>query len=499
MTPPPVSELSRVLDGLPGLRVLVLGEAMLDSYLSGQGERLCREAPVPIVNLEQRRDAPGGAANAAANARALGAEVRFLSVIGDDAEGAALRRCLAERRVDTGRLLLDASRCTLTKTRVSAAGQLLLRFDQGSTSELDPALERMLLDRLTEDFAWCEVAVVSDYGHGIISANAVRLLAQLQATSPRVLAVDSKHLARYREAQPTAVKPNYAETTRLLGLPTLDGSGDRARQIAQHASRLHEASGARIVAASLDAEGAVIFERGAIPYRTHARPTRNSLASGAGDTFLTALALALGRGASTPASAELAAAAAGVVVERETTAACSLYELRARLSGGEKVASSAAALASRLDVARRQGKRLVLTSGCFDLLHPGHIAFLHRARALGDILAVGLNADACVSRLKGPGRPIHPLASRFQILGALSCVDCLVSFEEPTPEQLIRAIRPDVFVKGSGYSRETLPEAGIVEEVGGRLEILPHLAGQSTADLIRRIREEPRLLTMAGS
>jgi D-beta-D-heptose 7-phosphate kinase / D-beta-D-heptose 1-phosphate adenosyltransferase len=480
--------LSGIIDRFRGLEVLVVGEAMLDVYLEGRSGRLCREAPVPIVDLAGRRDAPGGAANTAVNAAALGARAHLLSVVGDDAEGGLIRRSLGGAGVETTHLLVDPGRRTLAKNRVVAASQLLLRFDQGSTGRVDPSVERLLVRRLVDLLPRCDAVIISDYGYGILTPGVVAALAGLQRRSPRVLAADSKDLAAYRGVGLTAVKPNYEEALELLGGRPGGPAGSRADEIAGWGEQLLRRTGARMAAVTLDTEGAVVLEHDRPPYRTYARPQRHSQAAGAGDTFLATLALALAAGAETPAAADLASAACAAVVAREGTTACSDRELREQLASVSKLAADAPELAARLEAQRRRGRRVVFTNGCFDILHRGHIAYLSRAKALGDMLVVGVNSDDSIRRIKGPSRPINPLEDRIQLLAALSCVDQIVPFVEDTPCDLVRAVRPDVFVKGGDYTRDQLPEAAIVEAYGGEVRILPFVADRSTTDIIERIR-----------
>ncbi len=240
---------------------------------------------------------------------------------------------------------------------------------------------------------------------------------------------------------------------------------------------------------TLDADGVLVLERGRPAHRAYARAVPNARVNGAGDTFVAAFTLALAAGAHTPAAAELASAAAGVVVAKEGTAVCSAAELRESLVAEAKVVADAERLAARLALHRAQGRRVVFTNGCFDLLHRGHITYLNQAKTLGEVLVVAVNSDTSVRRLKGPRRPILPLEDRMQVLSALSCVDYIIPFEEDTPERLIRLLRPDVFVKGGDYRRETLPEAPLVEAQGGVVKILPYLLDRSTSGIIERIRQ----------
>jgi len=475
------------IEAFTGLRVLVIGDAMLDSYLEGTTERLCPEAPVPVVSVRERRDAPGGAANTALNVRSLGAQVMLLGAIGDDAEGQTLATALGSEGVEH---LLGAcpGRRTLAKTRVLAAAQVLVRFDRGDTTPVQDAVEEQLIDRLRDVYPECDAVIVSDYGYGVLTPRVIEALATLQRQAPRVLVGDSKCLGDYRHVGMTAVKPNYREALQLLGLPECQDRRTCVPALVGDANRLLDATGARIVALTLDTRGALIFERGQAPFRTFTQPNPQSRAAGAGDTFVSALALALATGCTTAVAAQVASAAAAVVVSKDGTACCTARELQARLAADDKRMANRYVLAARLDEYRRQGRRIVFTNGCFDILHRGHVNYLARARALGDVLVVGVNEDAAIRRLKGPGRPINALDDRLQVLAALQCVDHLIPFDEDTPHNLIRVIRPDVFVKGGDYTRDRLPEAALVEELGGVVHILGYMQDRSTTGLIDRIR-----------
>ncbi len=483
------NDLLKLVDRFDGLRVAVIGEAMLDVYAEGDVSRICREAPVPVVNIAAERTVPGGAANTAANLASLGAQVSFLSVIGSDYEGKVLRRALKSSGVPTEDLLVHPRRRTLVKRRILSGGQMLLRLDVGDIEAVNGSLERTLLERMAALFEESDLVIVSDYGYGILAPSLIAGLATFQRSSPRLLVVDSKDLALYQDAGVTVVKPNYTEAMRLLGRETGEQNGeDRLDLIRLNGHRLLEVTGAEIVAVTLDRDGAIIFELGGEPHQTYAEPKPNSNASGAGDTFVSAFGLALASGAHTPDAAELASAATSLVVERNGTTTCSADELRAFFTSIDKHVQDPDLLRAKMDLYRRQGKRLVFTNGCFDILHRGHVAYLNRAKEQGDVLVVGVNSDASVARLKGPERPINSLEDRIQVLAALSCIDQIVSFEEDTPENLLRIVQPDVFVKGGDYTRETLPEAELVESLGGRVEILPYIQDRSTSNIIERIR-----------
>jgi D-beta-D-heptose 7-phosphate kinase/D-beta-D-heptose 1-phosphate adenosyltransferase len=482
------SNLLPFLEAFPCMRVLVIGEAILDSYLTGSTDRLCREAPVPVVSLNGKQHAPGGASNTAVNVSSLGAETIFLSVVGDDHEGELLHQALEEQGVSTTNLLVQPGRNTLAKNRVVAGSQMVVRFDQGSVKPVSPEIESAMIERLIDLFPTCDAVIISDYNYGILTPRVIQAIAELQANDPRVIVGDSKNLPALKQVGVTAVKPNYQEAVQLIGLSQLENLAERARQIAKHGDQILDLTGAQIAAVTLDTDGALIFERGAQPYRTYAKPAPHSRAAGAGDTFVSALALALGAGAYTAGAAELASAASSIVVSKKGTANCSVTELRNHFGGYEKQATDVFALTARVSSYHQAGKRIVFTNGCFDILHRGHITYLNQAKALGDVLVLGINSDNSVRRLKGPARPINPLEDRMQVLSALSCIDLIVPFDGDTPSDLIKVIKPDVFVKGGDYTRESLPEAQLVESLGGEVVLLPYLDDRSTSSIIERIR-----------
>jgi D-beta-D-heptose 7-phosphate kinase/D-beta-D-heptose 1-phosphate adenosyltransferase len=467
-------EFAHIIETFRDLSVIVIGDAILDVYLDGVTDGLCREAPVPVIGVSAKRNLPGGAANTAVNIARLGAAVTFMTVTGDDRDGVLLRRSLEEQGVPTGEIVTDSARSTLAKNRVFAGSHMLVRFDQGTTERIGPEMERQLIARLRTAFPRCHALIISDYGYGVLTPGITAVIRELQARSPRVIVVDARHPEIYREVGVTAVKPNYGEAAALLGMDTVERTNDRAAQITAGAERILALTGARLAAVTLDAEGALVFERGKPAYRTYARTAAGSRSTGAGDTFASALTLALAAGASTPAAAELASAAAAIVVSKEGTSSCAAIELLGYLSAGDKLIRDHESLAKLASFYHLQGQAIVFTNGCFDVLHRGHITYLNRAKTLGDVLVVGVNADVSVQRLKGGG-PANVLEDRMQVLMAMSCVDHVVSFAGDTAEAVIRILRPDIFVKGGDHTRATLPEAGLVESLGGAVHILPYL------------------------
>lgn len=473
-----------------GLRVLVVGDSILDSYLEGDGLRFCREAPVPNVSVHKRVDRAGGAANTAVNLRALGAAVDYLSVVGADAEGDRLLELLQGTGVGVKQVLRSRSRRTRTKHRVLAETQLLLSFDSGDTGPVKATIEQRLRRALQNCFHDYDAVIVADYDYGLLSNRGIDTIARLQRHRPQLLVVDSRRrLDAFRITRPSAVKPNYEEAAALLGAARLHRHTSRWEAIEAHGPALLELTGAQLAAVTLDRDGALLLQPDGQTQRVFARPTQLRCAAGAGDTFIAALTLALAAGASARLAGELAAAASAIVVTDPYTAACSATQLLGELSPASKY-DSLAVLRERVACYRKQGRRIVLTNGCFDLLHSGHVALLAEARQCGDVLIVGVNSDASIRRLKGPTRPVSRLEDRVRVLAALSSVDHVVAFEEDTCCVLVEALRPDVYVKGGDYTRETLPEAALVESLGGMVRFIPHTQPHSTTHLIQRIRSQ---------
>jgi D-beta-D-heptose 7-phosphate kinase/D-beta-D-heptose 1-phosphate adenosyltransferase len=481
-----MSDPAEIVRSFAGLHALVIGEAMLDRYSSGLGKRLCPEAPVPVVDGCSTVSFAGGAANTAINLRSLGSKVSFLSVTGDDDEADLLRGILQRHDVQCDHLQPTPLRQTLSKHRIFAGTQMMLRFDQGTTAPLCGAIETNLLASLEALIEKVDLVAVSDYAYGILTDDAIRLIRQ-RPHRDQVVVVDSRRLRQLRSIAPTAVKPNYAEAVEVLG-GRASSTNDRAAFMIANQRELLRRTAARMAAVTLDQDGAVLLEAGAAPHRTAAKPCPHSQCAGAGDTYLAALGLALAAGATKAAAADIAAAAAGVVVQKSHTSLCSTEELLAALDGGLRP-GDLAGFAAQMERYRQAGRRIVFTNGCFDILHHGHVTYLQRAKSLGDVLVVGVNADESIRKLKGSERPINCLDDRLGVLAGLSCIDHVASFEETTPDRLIRAVRPDIFVKGGDYTRATLPEAELVEELGGRVIILPFLDNHSTSQIVARIRQ----------
>jgi D-beta-D-heptose 7-phosphate kinase / D-beta-D-heptose 1-phosphate adenosyltransferase len=486
------------------LRALVIGDVMLDSYVEGTAARLCTEGPVPVVRKTAETHAPGGAANTAANVRALGAAVALLGVVGPDAAGARLRAVLQTHGVDDRWLVEDTAMRTLHKLRLLADGQYVVRLDDGEPCHT-AASEQRLVDHLGRLYARCDLVLVSDYAYGVLSDGLLARLRALRASRPGVLVVDSKALRRFDGLGATVVTPNHREARLLVGVasPPADGGAPRdlaaLERVGRHLLGLVDA---RYAAITLAGDGVLLLDRDDAALHLPAHPVQRAHDVGAGDSFAAALALALGAGARCTEAVRIGIEAAGVAVTRPRTAIVHQQELLQRVAlGAAAVAPTVDALAARLAEERAAGRRIVFTNGVFDLLHAGHVEFLRQAKALGDVLVVGVNSDRGARRLKGNRRPINRERDRLALVAALDAVDHAVLFDEEHPAALIRTLRPHLHVKGGDYADEQLAEADAVREVGGEIVILPLVGGLSTTRVIQRIvaLERERAPTPAGA
>ncbi|HYC03998.1 MAG TPA: D-glycero-beta-D-manno-heptose-7-phosphate kinase [Azospirillaceae bacterium] len=482
-----MSDLTALIAALRGAPVLCVGDAMLDRFTVGTVERISPEAPIPVLRVERESLTLGGAGNVACNLAALGASVRFLSVVGDDPEGATLSALAAERLDGGAELLVEPGRQTGVKTRFLAGGQQLLRADRETVAAVSAETASRLLARALDIMPGVRAVILSDYGKGVLADGLLRAIIDAAKAAGLPVLVDPKgsDYRRYRGAG--IVTPNRKELAQASGLPVgTDAQVEKACRL------LMRDCGLGAVVATRSEQGmSVVAETSVHHLPAEAREVFD--VSGAGDTVVAALAAALAAGAALPDAARLANLAAGIVVAKVGTAVVRPDELAAALNrqgweaAGAKVLSRAAAV-ERVEAWRRQGRRVGFTNGCFDLLHPGHISLLGQARAACDRLVVGLNSDASVKRLKGESRPVQGEAARATVLASLASVDLVVLFGEDTPLALIEALRPDVLVKGADYTIDKVVGADLVQGWGGRVVLADLVEGQSTTKTIAKMQ-----------
>lgn len=463
------------------VRVLVAGDLMLDRYWYGDSGRISPEAPVPLVRVHAEAERPGGAGNVAANVTSLGARSTVLGITGRDAAAEALRAALVEAGAACEFVVADVA--TITKLRVISRHQQLLRLD--FEDRFTPAASDGLGAAFARALAAHDVVVLSDYAKGTLADPQALIRAARAAGKPVLVDPKGRDFDKYRGA--TLLTPNLAEFEAVTG-PARDEAA-----VEERGERLRTDLGLEALLVTRGEHGMSLLRDGhpALHLPTLAHEVFD--VTGAGDTVIAVLAASLAAGCDLPDATRLANLAAGLTVAKLGAASVTPAELRlAAARQGALVAHGVLTEAELLDVvthARAQGETIVMTNGCFDLLHAGHVAYLQEARRRGDRLIVAVNDDESVRALKGDGRPVNPLDARMAVLAALGCVDWVVPFSDSTPERLVCRVLPDLLVKGGDYRPEQIAGHGCVTANGGRVEVIDLVAGASTSALIQSIRD----------
>jgi len=472
--------MSLTIPDFSATRVLVAGDLMLDEYWFGATSRISPEAPVPVVRVTGAQARAGGAANVAVNLATLGAKTVLAGVTGDDANADRLQETLTPRGIELATVRAPGMP-TITKLRVLSRNQQLIRLDTEDRYEAEHAAP--LGGLVDAQLAGAGACVLSDYGKGTLHAVGDFIAACRERGVPVLVDPKGNDFERYSGA--TLLTPNLAEFEAVAGAP--DDDDDLVRR-----------AGALRAELQLDALVVTLSERGMLVIDDQgnasllpARAREVFDVTGAGDTVIATLAAGIAAGMPLAAAAALANLAAGLVVRKIGVASVTPSELRLSLheqgQGGRGLLSrDEAVLVTR--EAQRRGERVVMTNGCFDILHTGHVAYLEEAKARGDRLLVAVNDDASVTRLKGQGRPVNPVADRMAVLAGLASVDWVVPFGEDTPAKLIAAVLPDVLVKGGDYRPEEIAGGPAVLANGGNVEVLSFHEGRSTTALIEALR-----------
>lgn len=467
------------LAAMAGAPVLVVGDVMVDRFVYGTVGRVSAEAPVPILARQRDSVMLGAAGNVARNISVLGGEPTLVGVLGDDRAAEE-----ADDLLDDGGLpswiVVESGRPTTTKTRFVAGGQQLLRVDDETTRPIDAVTEDTLVKHVALAAADVRAILLSDYGKGVVTPRVIEacLAAGKAVGAPLIVDSKARHFGRYGDAD--LVKPNAAELAFATGLPTTTDAEIEAALAAALAG-----SACRAILVTRAAQGMSLAVRDSAVRHFRRPPPEVFDTAGAGDTALATLGLALAGGADLSEAVEIALLASSVVVEKAGVAAASADELlEAELAAHRE--PTEAKIVTREGMLRQIGRwrdrglRVGFTNGCFDILHPGHVAYLTQARSWCDRLIVGLNSDASVQRAKGPERPINPLEARALVLAGLACVDLVTVFDEDTPVDLIAAARPDLLVKGGDYTPESVVGADLVRGWGGEVRIATFVDGHST-------------------
>jgi D-beta-D-heptose 7-phosphate kinase / D-beta-D-heptose 1-phosphate adenosyltransferase len=472
--------------------ILCVGDLMLDDFVYGEVTRISPEAPTPVLAVARSEIEIGGAGNVARNIAALGARCLFVGLIGKDEAGRVLTEAFA--KLDGSivpHLVIDAGRHTTRKVRFVSEHHAahLMRADWETAEPASAASEAAIIAQAEAVLPQAAAVVLSDYAKGVLSARVIRAIIDKARKLGKPVVVDPKghDYSIYRGA--TLITPNRQELGAAVHRPVMTEA-----EIAQAAADLAQIVDSDAVLVTRSEEGMTLHVVGQAPLHIPAYPVKVRDVSGAGDTVAAVMAVLLAMKAPFDSAMRAANAAAAVVVGKRGTSTVSLAELRHRilpaasLAPEDKIVFDRSMLDERLADWRRHGLRIGFTNGCFDLLHRGHVKLLAEARTACDRLVVGLNSDASTSRLKGPGRPINPAEGRAEVLAALEAVDLVVVFEQDTPIDLIKSVRPDVLVKGADYKREDVVGRDVVEQAGGSVILVDLVPGHSTTAIVRRAR-----------
>jgi D-beta-D-heptose 7-phosphate kinase/D-beta-D-heptose 1-phosphate adenosyltransferase len=474
---------------IPDQTVVCVGDLMLDDFVYGEVSRISPEAPAPIIAVRRNELTVGGAGNVARNIAALGARCIFLGVVGEDDASRKLMRAMAAEPLIEPHLIIDPTRPTTRKVRFVSEHHSthLLRADWELAEALSAKTEKALIDRVLAALPRAGAVVLSDYAKGTLTPRVIREIIGATKRAKMPIIVDPKAMdySIYRGA--TVIKPNRKELSEATRR-----RAESDQEVIEAASELNRLLETDAIVVSLSDAGLILVPAHGAAVHLPAYPVKLGDTSGAGDTVVAALAVMLAADVDYEPAVRAANAAASVVVGKRGTATVSAGELRSRilpaasLASEEKVIFDWVVLDERL--AAWRDLRIGFTNGCFDLLHPGHIKLLSEARAACDRLIVGLNGDASVRRLKGEGRPLQEVHARAEVLAALEAVDLVVVFDQDTPLELIRRVRPKVLAKGGDYRREQVVGHELVESDGGEVILIDLMPGFSTSKLVRRSR-----------
>ena len=489
---------TRLLEQDARPRVLLVGDVMLDRYVWGDVERISPEAPIPILRIERQEHRLGGAGSVAAMLATLGAETILASVVGDDDEGRAVAQLLDNLDINRRLVLRVEDRVTTVKERLLGRAQFryphqMMRVDRECTDAISSETLDLLLAGIGRCMDEIDLVLVSDYNKGVCKGDFFPRLIDLARKVGKPVVADPVKDADYRRyAGCTCITPNRAEAARALGtrIATPQEGLAAARKLLDF--------GLESVIVTLDRDGMAWVDRSGEPRLFTARPRQVCDITGAGDMVLSVLGYMLAAGADPAAAIEVANVAGGLEVERLGVVPLTRQEILAELTHGAAAEQATDQkilpqenLAATLDRLRLAGKRIAMTNGCFDLLHPGHVASLAEARRQGDCLLVAVNSDRSVREIKGPGRPVIEEQGRAEMLAALACVDYVVVFDEASVAGLVERVQPDVLVKSDQYTTEQVVGHETVLRRGGHVVAVPMKPTYSTTDLIERIQRLP--------
>ncbi|WP_306331679.1 bifunctional D-glycero-beta-D-manno-heptose-7-phosphate kinase/D-glycero-beta-D-manno-heptose 1-phosphate adenylyltransferase HldE [Vibrio injensis] len=460
--------------------VLIIGDVMLDRYWYGPTGRISPEAPVPVVKVEHNEERPGGAANVAMNIASLGGLAHIIGLTGTDEPAQVLQEKLTSLNVQCDFVGL-ADYPTITKLRVLSRGQQLIRLDFEDKFENIDA--QLILSRMERSLASVNAVILSDYAKGALEHVQQLIQKARMANIPVFIDPKGADFERYRGA--TLLTPNMGEFEQVVGKVKSD------QELVDKGLQLIEQFDLQALLVTRSEHGMTLLRRGMEPFHLPTQAKEVFDVTGAGDTVISVLAASVAAGKSLDEACVLANAAAGVVVGKLGTSTVSTIELAEAIHGSKEVdfgIIGESALIEAVKKAKARGEKVVMTNGCFDILHAGHVSYLNHAAELGDRLIVAVNTDDSVKRLKGPGRPVNPTDRRMAVLAGLGAVDWVVPFSEDTPQRLISEVLPSILVKGGDYQPEQIAGGAEVIAAGGEVKVLNFEEGCSTTDIIKAIK-----------
>ncbi|UKT62596.1 PfkB family carbohydrate kinase [Pedobacter mucosus] len=484
-------DFNHIFNRFKAKKILLIGDLILDVYLKGTCSRIAPEASVPIIDLESTKQCLGGAANVAANLNALGAEVFFISVTGNDTAADQVFELLNQADVSNNYIVRDSTRTTLKKTRVTSDSHTIVRFDEGSTDFIAQISEERVIKNIHEIYDKVDAILISDYAKGVITDAIINALSNLNQYGNKFIALDTKNPERYKSLKPNLFKPNYVEAASICN--EKKDYLNRVEAAQKWGEKLYQITAAEYITITLDKDGVCCFQNGKFIFHEQVPQVTNPRVSGAGDTFLSAALMSLISGVAIWQTVELAITAASYAIEQENTALCNLDNLRFHYSCQSKLLSNDQAIKDLVSHYKALGKKIVFTNGCFDILHSGHVSYLKGSKSKGDILIVGLNNDESIKRLKGINRPINKLEDRIEVLSELACIDHIIPFGkqgDDTPINILSKVKPHVFVKGGDYRHKYLPEEVLLKKMGCEIVFMPMIANKSTTNVISQIQDK---------
>ncbi|OXE36281.1 MAG: D-glycero-beta-D-manno-heptose 1-phosphate adenylyltransferase [Phenylobacterium zucineum] len=480
--------LQTLLTTLRGVRVVCVGDIMVDRFIYGDVHRVSAEAPIPVLARTRDLVMLGASGNVARNVAAMGGDVALIGMVGGDAEGHEAMRLIGGESGIEGFLVTDPSRPTTLKTRFVSGNQQLLRVDLEDIHPAEGDVAQRLVRTVRDVAQGAGVIIISDYGKGVVTDAVISACREAAA----MVIVDSKARSFLRYGPVDIIKPNAAELAYATGMPT--GTHEEVQAALEHALTLCEAKAILVTRA---AKGISLGVRGQPVRHFPGVPREVFDASGAGDTTIAALGLALAAQATMEEAISFAMLASGIAVGKVGTATVSPDEmieasLSVHMATAEVKIATPQRMAEEVNRWRIKGQRIGFTNGCFDILHRGHVAYLNQARTWCDKLIIGLNSDRSVRTLKGEGRPVNDLESRALVLAGLGCVDLVVPFDEDTPLKLILEARPDILIKGADYAESDVVGGAEVKSWGGEVRLAQIVEGYSTTAAIARLTEGRR-------